>query len=306
MIPVDQLSDAELLEILHQLDRRGMRVPLATATREVQRYRCTARAIPPNVSGTGRLLDLGAGRQWLPFYECVLGYRHISMNTLYPDSAELTGDLRVDGVSDLEVDVSVFDVERDVFPFADASFDVVCCLQLLEHLAVDPMHMMSEINRVLKPGGTLVVTTPNVVRHANLVAMVLGEHPYGWAPYNGHDTNRHNREYTPHEVRSLADAAGFDVTTLSTFGRRSRGFKRDLLQRLAATLLSPLRRCPRSLRNDFVLCVGERAGPVRCRRPEWLYFEMSDQIHKPQTQSTPVNEHSSNAECLVAPAAATT
>ena len=62
MIPLDQLSDAELLEILQRLDRRGMRVPLATATREVERYRHTARAIPPNVSGTARLLDLGAGR----------------------------------------------------------------------------------------------------------------------------------------------------------------------------------------------------------------------------------------------------
>ena len=51
---------------------------------------------------------------------------------------------------------------RTRFPYADGHFSTVLCCELLEHLAADPMHMMGEINRILKPGGHLVLTTPNL------------------------------------------------------------------------------------------------------------------------------------------------
>jgi methionine biosynthesis protein MetW len=46
-------------------------------------------------------------------------------------------------------------------PFADASFDVVTCLDVIEHI-FDPFFLLKEINRVLKPGGELILTTPNL------------------------------------------------------------------------------------------------------------------------------------------------
>lgn len=237
------------------------------------------------------MLDLGSGRQWLPFYEIVLGYRRITLNSKYEDSAELSGLLSVQGVGDTEVEVAIFDVELDRYPFADGSFDVVCCLELLEHLAVDPMHMMWEINRVLRPGGVLVLSTPNVVRYANLINMMLGEHPYGWSPYNGIDTNRHNREYTPREVSNLLCDAGFETSEVSTFGRKARGIKRDMLRRIASVILSPLRRCPAGLRNDFILAVAKKTTKPLIRRPSWLYYDMSDRLALTspiQTQPQPV------------------
>ena len=124
-----------------------------------------------------------------------------------------------------DVTVSVFDVERDRYPLEDASFDVVLCLEVLEHLTVDPMAMMAEVNRVLKPGGTFVLTTPNAVRHSNVVKMILGEHPLGWTPYNGYDCNRHNREYTPSEIDQLFRAAGFAPSEVTTFGSKRRGLR---------------------------------------------------------------------------------
>ncbi len=41
-------------------------------------------------------------------------------------------------------------------------FSTVLCCELIEHLLHDPMHLMSEVNRILKPGGHLVLTTPNI------------------------------------------------------------------------------------------------------------------------------------------------
>jgi methionine biosynthesis protein MetW len=46
-------------------------------------------------------------------------------------------------------------------PFADGSFDVVVCTEVLEHLFA-PQETVGEIRRVLRPAGTLIVTVPNV------------------------------------------------------------------------------------------------------------------------------------------------
>jgi SAM-dependent methyltransferase len=56
----------------------------------------------------------------------------------------------------------VADVVSDEFlPFADKSFDVVTCYEAFHYVA-DPRHGVSEIRRVLRPGGTALITVPLV------------------------------------------------------------------------------------------------------------------------------------------------
>ena len=47
-------------------------------------------------------------------------------------------------------------------PFGDASFDAALCLEGVEHL-VDPTAFIAEISRVIRPGGHIVLSTPNVM-----------------------------------------------------------------------------------------------------------------------------------------------
>lgn len=61
----------------------------------------------------------------------------------------------------LDADVRVANVER--LPFDDGSFDVVTALGLIEYLP-DPTDALREFQRVLAPGGHLIVTAPNPVR----------------------------------------------------------------------------------------------------------------------------------------------
>lgn len=68
-------------------------------------------------------------------------------------------------------------------PFADASFDCVITFQVIEHIEQDAQ-FVREIARVLRPGGLLILTTPNA-------PMSLTRNPW------------HVREYTPEQLREL-------------------------------------------------------------------------------------------------------
>ena len=275
--PVDRLTDPELRALMLRVDASGFPADLEQLWEaEPVRYRQTLRRIPPAANDRAMLLDLGSSRQLLPFFQEVLGYKRIVLNTSYPDSGFVEPGLSIRGASPADVQVSVFDVERDPFPHADATFDVVLCLEVIEHLAVDPMAMAAEVNRVLKREGVFVLSTPNALRYASIVNMVVGEQPMGYVGYNGVDTNRHNRLYTPGELERLLRAAGMDPQEVTTFGTKRKGWRRDVLKWLAAVSLFPFRQCPHSWRHDVILAVGRKTSCRVDRRPSWLYYELAE------------------------------
>lgn len=102
------------------------------------------------------------------------------------------------------------DLETMQLPADDESFDTVICCEVLEHMDVDPMFMLSEINRVLKPGGVMLLTTPNINSTHALYKMMRGIEPYFYMQYHK-DGNpyRHNYEYSLSGLTSLLTAAGF-------------------------------------------------------------------------------------------------
>jgi SAM-dependent methyltransferase len=106
-----------------------------------------------------------------------------------------------------------FNGETEPFPYDDGRFDLVTFCEIIEHLTVDPTHMLCEIHRILKPGGALLLTTPNVFRLEHVLALAGGRHNI-FHPYSGYGVyGRHQREYGMGELLDLVKGCGYEVVT---------------------------------------------------------------------------------------------
>ena len=231
----------------------------------------TLELTPPGTNGD-RILEMGAYLHITPALKSKLGYGEVRGcylgalgQTDRNSVTSKTGEV-------FECDVDLFDAEEDTYPYHDGHFSTVLCCELLEHLSYDPMHLMAEINRILQPGGHLVVTTPNICSARAAAALLLGYHPGLFHQYvrprdTGEADPRHSREYAPRDLQEMLEAAGFDVVHLDTgpyTSQRSAEFDwvKHLLQRY---------KLPDHLREDVIYAVGRKTGEVRERFPSFLY-----------------------------------
>ena len=91
------------------------------------------------------------------------------------------------------------------------AFDVVTCLEMLEHVP-DPASIVDAAARLLKPGGTLVLSTLNRHPKAFALAIVGAEYILGMLPKGTHE---YARFIKPSELAQFARNAGLEVTDVS-------------------------------------------------------------------------------------------
>jgi SAM-dependent methyltransferase len=167
----------------------------------------------------GRCLELGSNPYFITYL--LREYTELDLtlaNYFGGEEGKCTQVFSWDGGSGrqkVDLDFDHFNLEEARFPYADATFDVVVFCEIIEHLLMNPVHTLKEIRRVLKPEGLLVVTTPNVARMKNVLAMADGLSIYD--PYSGFGPyGRHNREYSLHELVQLLKFSGFEPETTFT------------------------------------------------------------------------------------------
>jgi 2-polyprenyl-3-methyl-5-hydroxy-6-metoxy-1,4-benzoquinol methylase len=108
--------------------------------------------------------------------------------------------------------VQEVDIEKQALPFENNAFDAVLFTEVLEHIAIrNPSIILTEMRRVLRPGGVIIFSTPNVCNISNIYALLHGRNVFWPQEMFYGSLDRHNREYTPKEVYTLLESAGFQV-----------------------------------------------------------------------------------------------
>ena len=230
-------------------------------------------AITPPGGPDDRILEMGSYLQITPALKTRLGYGEVRGCYYGPvGKVEQRSAQSADG-EQFHCAIELFNAEKDCFPYGDAYFSTVLCCELVEHLTEDPMHMMAEINRILRPGGHLVLTTPNIASLRAIAAILSGYHPGFFPAYirprvEGEEPEaRHNREYTAREIALLFHYAGLEITLLETGPFRNEPKpEHEWVKHLLARYEQP-----EDLRGDGIYAVGRKSGPVRERHPAWLY-----------------------------------
>ena len=116
-----------------------------------------------------------------------------------------------------EYEATDFDL-RSEFPYPSDRFDLLISMEVIEHICdinyqhattlSGAKHCLEESLRVLRPGGRMFLTTPNASSVWVIQRALLHEPPWLY-PY-------HFREFTPAELRSLVEEAGFRILDAKT------------------------------------------------------------------------------------------
>ncbi|HOG11138.1 MAG TPA: class I SAM-dependent methyltransferase [Smithella sp.] len=168
------------------------------------------------VPAGSRVLDAGAGScPYRPLFEHCR-YETQDFQALKGEQLNLGAYGQIDYVCD-----------ATEIPVPDACFDVVLCTEVLEHVP-EPIRVVKEIARILKPGGKLILTAP--------LGSGIHQEPYHF--YGG---------YTPFWYRKFLGEAGFESITIEPNAGFFRFFSQECIRFLM--LSRPFRLHPGAIRS---------------------------------------------------------
>jgi predicted SAM-dependent methyltransferase len=208
-----------------------------SATREYLRYHARRYAYLMNSIDKlprGRILDIG------PSFQTML------MRAVYPDSIVDTLGFHDERFPPRSIDTHInFDLNDstspDRWPAATGPYDLVVMAEVLEHVYTAARPVLSFVASLLRPGGNLVIQTPNAVNLMRRYSTVRGTNPYSMIREERTNPG-HFCEFTARELEESANSAGFETAQLEIenyFGPA--GIRKSIYNTLCAVLPGELR-----------------------------------------------------------------
>lgn len=145
-----------------------------------------------------RVLDVGCAGGQIPLMLMRLGHEVTGIEL----NEEMAAQARARGVDVVEHDL------EEPLPFKDESFDAAHAGEIVEHL-FDTEGLLRELNRVLVPGGVLVMSTPNLNSLENRFRVLFGKPLPMWGAYPADRHGSHVRVLNKPKAIELLRRAGF-------------------------------------------------------------------------------------------------
>lgn len=104
--------------------------------------------------------------------------------------------------------------------FTDNTFDAAASIAVIEHV-FDPYFIVSEVHRVLKPGGVFVAEVPNIAYLKQRIHLLLGKLPVTSSPYNWKEIGwdgGHLHYFTKKTFCGLLEECGFKILKVTGSG----------------------------------------------------------------------------------------
>ena len=164
-------------------------------------YRYAARLLP-ETGAVGHWVDFGCGRGEFLDLASPQGLEGVGLDYWLPNVAARAAAKRPAVVANL----------NDPLPFREGSLDGATLIEVIEHI-VRAEALAAELGRVIRPGGWLIVTTPNVAHWT-----------YRWRALTGHPPKQegyHYRFFTRRKLTKLLSTAGFEVRGSASFGKQA-------------------------------------------------------------------------------------
>ena len=132
----------------------------------LKRYQDTVQLLPEPAEGNARLLDIGIFPGHISSLAADKGY---AVHGISNDEITPAFSSRFKKAS---FEIRQIDIEKEPIPYGRDYFDVVLFCEVIEHLYRDPFAVLLEIFRVLKPGGILLLSTPNLASWENIYELI--------------------------------------------------------------------------------------------------------------------------------------
>jgi ubiquinone/menaquinone biosynthesis C-methylase UbiE len=175
----------------------------------------------PRIGPEAKLLDVGCLEgSYTRLYADAIGSRDV-----HGVDVSLNAEAREKGVQSLEFDLN----SGAPLPYPDAEFDVVVCIESLEHIYPTDF-MLREIRRVLKTGGTAIIDVPRLDSFLNIGLLTFGFQPPGiecsrdrrYGAINDESVlTGHVAYFTRRALLEMLESSGFEIVVAKQVGQRS-------------------------------------------------------------------------------------
>ncbi|TVR83694.1 MAG: class I SAM-dependent methyltransferase [Chitinophagaceae bacterium] len=172
----------------------------------------------------GHILDIGSA----PFYTTYL----LREKGFQIQAIDINPENYKPFINQTGLEVHKTNIETEKLPFEDSTFDVILFSEVFEHLRIDLINTMSEFKRVLKPGGILLLSTPNFFEIEKLFNLIFkGRTAPIYEEYKllqEHGFMGHVREYTAKDVKIFMEKLGYQCLKTHYRGKApfNKGIKR--------------------------------------------------------------------------------